>query len=166
MTHYVRPPHHELPRGTRQDGLGHDGASLNRRPRPSTAPPGLFAPAPEVVVEKAAPKKRVHPTVATGRPSRAKDGPPQRKVAEHGTLAGYHRHSRTDHTPPCEPCKAAKNQYERARHLPKAPKPPVECGSTAGYRRHRYAGEPTCDPCRDANAQAKRDERARRRDAA
>lgn len=160
MTHYVRPPHHELPKGTRTDGSGHDGSSLNRKPRPSTAPPGLLAPrAPEVIPEKAAPKKRTHPTVATGRPSRAKEGASQRKVAAHGTVAGYHRHSRTDHTPPCDACKAAHAEYRRNRSHTKGvtPRPVPECGTPSGYRRHRHVGEPTCQPCREANALKQRE---------
>lgn len=158
--HHVRPDHHELPRGTRTDGLGHDGASLDRRPKQSTAPAGLFAPAPEINPTKAvkAPKRRQKTTVAEGRPSRAKDGPRQiAKEAACGTLSGYNRHFRVTKTEPCDECKAAKNDYERARYKPQStPKPEPECGTTRGYRRHRTKGEPTCAPCKEANATAQR----------
>jgi hypothetical protein len=161
--HFVRPPHHELPRGNRFDNVGHD-AARTPQPRPSTAPAGLFAPAPEVVAEKVAPKRRQKTTLADGRPSRAKSGSRQiAKEAACGTHAGYHRHRRVTQTVPCDECKAAKNAYERSRHKPKAtPKPAPVCGTTRAYRLHRVNGEPTCEPCREANAKAQRERWQRR----
>lgn len=158
--HFVRPDHHNLPTGHRTDGAGHDTTSLNRRPRPSTAPPGLFAPAPEVIVEKAVkakPKKKVK-TVAEGRPSRAKSDRTVPREAICGTVGGYHRHFRITKTAPCDPCREARNAYARSRSkaTPAAPKPAPPCGTTAAYRRHRTNGEPTCEPCREANAAAQR----------
>lgn len=32
----------------------------------------------------------------------------------------------------------------------------AQCGTTSGYQRHRYLGEPTCPPCRAAQAEAQR----------
>lgn len=42
------------------------------------------------------------------------------------------------------------------------PRDPATCGTTAGYRRHRRAGEPTCDACREAQRLVSRRSRAKR----
>lgn len=56
-------------------------------------------------------------------------------------------------------------RYERrtgiVRPRPK-PRDPATCGTTAGYRRHRRAGEATCDDCREAQRLASRRSRAKR----
>lgn len=43
--------------------------------------------------------------------------------------------------------------------------PARECGTEAGYMRHRRAGETPCEPCRLAQNAARRDRRRRRREA-
>lgn len=146
--HFVRPPHHELPAGTRHDGAGHDGMSLNRRPRKSTAPPGLFAPAPEVVVEKTvkAPKRRQKTTIASGRPSRAKG---TKKVAECGTDSGFKKHWR-EGTERCQPCKDAHRDAARkydALRRGRRVYVREHCGSAAGIAEHLRRRERRCDVC-------------------
>lgn len=39
-------------------------------------------------------------------------------------------------------------------------RPPVACGTPAGYEKHRRNGETICDPCRDARNEYRRDQRA------
>jgi hypothetical protein len=161
--HYIRPDHHELPRGHRTDGAGHDATSLNRRPRQSTAPAGLWAPAPEVVAEKAVKPKQP-------RPSRAK--PPterkQRSLPAHGTLSGYSRHKRLKEDV-CEPCAEANRVHKREYNKRwNATKPKrvrktyvrPDCGTQAGYDSHRAHKERACDACRAAHNEHQRDKRS------
>lgn len=147
--HHIRSGGRELPKGTRTDGVGHDGASLNRRPKASTAPAGLFAPAPEVVVKPKPPKVR------KPRPSRAKnpaDYKP-RKAAVCGTDSGYKKHHR-EGTETCEPCRRAhavvQQKYNAQRPKRKQYVRP-NCGTREGYDSHRSHKERACDPCRLAH---------------
>lgn len=141
MTHYVRPPHHELPRGTRTDGLGHDGTSLARPPRKSTAPPGLFAPAPEVVVAK-----RVKAPVKDG------SGSNEARRRPCGTEAAAKRHVRSGE-PLCDVCQAGRDARRKTPYRPKRTTTPGQrCGTKQGYEDHLAHGETTCQPCKDAMA--------------
>jgi hypothetical protein len=59
--------------------------------------------------------------------------------------------------------KAAYQRQWRASHgaVTGAVGAPVRqpCGTVAGYRRHRKAGEDACQPCKDANAEKARNRR-------
>ena len=48
-----------------------------------------------------------------------------------------------------------------AKRAPTKPRPP--CGTQAGRRSHSYYGEPICDACYDADAEAKRAYRKRKK---
>lgn len=169
VPHHVRPNHHELPHGSRFDGAGHDGESLNRPPRLSTAPAGLWAPAPEVVPEKAVkPVKRRSPRPSTesGRPSRAKPKglhKTRRKFVGNrcGERLGYDDHLlRGEET--CQRCRDAmaadaRRRYADNKAKPREPaQPHPQCGTTAGRATHRRNGEECCDPCRLARNTADR----------
>jgi len=39
-----------------------------------------------------------------------------------------------------------------SKNLPKPARVKAECGTTAGYIRHRKEGQPYCEPCKEANA--------------
>jgi hypothetical protein len=158
--HHVRPDHHPLPTGSRTDGVGH--VPFTPRPKPSTAPPGLWAPAPEVVTEKAVKVRKPSPTTASGRPSRAK--PPHErkvKVATCGTDSGYKKHLR-DKTPTCTPCREAHNVTVRAYDRNRVRKQYVraDCGTETGYSGHRTRKERICAPCREAHNVKQRERRA------
>lgn len=157
--HHVRPPHHELPRGHRYDGVGHD-ATHTPRPRLSTAPPGLFAPAPEVVAEK---------VVKPPKPKRIKPASqrPPRPIAACGTVSGYSRHRRLKEEV-CEPCRLANREHKREYNRKHAKSQPTrvrkqyvrgECGSESGYSAHRTHKERICDACREAHNGKQRDRR-------
>ena len=82
-------------------------------------------------------------------------------LARCGTYSNYRQHLRVG-TQTCEPCRQAKNAYEREREarnrlgiIRKPVKPvfdPNKCGSLKGYGQHRNQGVPMCDGCRQANA--------------
>jgi len=157
--HYVRPPHSPLPQGHRYDGVGHDGIRT-QAPAPSTAPPGLWKPAPEVVAK---PK----PASRTPRPSRAKPASEHkpRTPAEHGTDSGYKRHNRAG-TEACGPCREAHRIVARryAANRPRVRRQPerADCGTEAGYDAHRARKERICDPCRLEHNAKQRERRATR----
>jgi hypothetical protein len=154
--HYVRPDHHELPFGNRQDGQHEPRLP---KPRQSTAPAGLFAPAPEVVAEKAVrPKRRQSPDYV--RPSRATG---VRKVAECGTDAGYHRHLKVTKTSPCEACREAHKVKGRERSGAKPLPVLAPCGTEKAYRRHLRRRETPDEQCVAAHRVAQREADARRR---
>ena len=138
--HYVRPDHHPLPRGHRFDGVGHEPQTP--QPRPSTAPPGLYAPAPPInpaKAVKAAPRKRAPKPSATGR-----------EPAPCGTDAAYRRHIKNG-DPKCLPCRDAHNRtnarYDRhgranSTHVRE------HCGTEQGLAEHSRRKERMCDKCR------------------
>jgi hypothetical protein len=94
----IRPPHPELPHGTRNDRVGHTGTV--RTPRPSTAPAGLWAPAPEVVVK---PKRRANLSQA-GNVAR---------MSPCGTETAAKRHQRNGQQ--CDVCAAAREARKTPR---------------------------------------------------
>lgn len=143
MTHYVRPDHYPLPRGTRTDGLGHDGSSLARKPKQSTAPAGLFAPAPEVIVAKAVKAKSTAGLTQSSNSARQKPC---------GTEPAAKRHVRNGE-PLCAECQAGRDARRRTPARPRRFTTPGErCGSVRGYEDHLTRGETTCQPCKDAMA--------------
>lgn len=148
--HFVRPDHHPLPTGSRDDGIGHD-ATITRPPKKSTAPPGLWAPAPEVVVEKAKPKTKA-PAVIKPR-SRVKPDKERKiaRVATCGTRSGYDRHQRNGEKA-CDPCRLAVNAAKREYEQRRKGRPPVvrerpPCGTWQGRKAHRWRKEEPCEPC-------------------
>ena len=70
-----------------------------------------------------------------------------------GTAAGYQAHIKRK-LPPCEPCKAAKREYDNDRNRklgrPERKRRPQGCGTQAGYDKHLREGEPACDDCKAA----------------
>lgn len=80
-----------------------------------------------------------------------------------GTYAASQRHYR-DGEPLCEPCKAAKSEYETAKRAATFhPKPEAECGTYAGAVKHRREGEKVCDPCRLAQNEYQKQYRRKRK---
>lgn len=145
--HFVRPDHHPLPTGTRHDALGHDGTSTARRPRQSTAPAGLWAPAPEVIREKAVkPKKQPSGNAA--------------RLAPCGSETAAKRHKRNgevdaDGQITCRVCidgRKARRTTNRKLKPVKPIAPGSRCGSRLGYDDHIKFGEKTCAECKKAMA--------------
>ena len=90
---------------------------------------------------------------------------PDAPVWPHGTYTGYGRH-RSAGEQPCEPCRAAGNEYKNRRRKTATPefaddvKP---CGTSAAYRRHLRHGERVDEACRLASARETADRKARTR---
>lgn len=149
--HFVRPVHHELPRGSRWDGAGHDGASLNRQPRKSTAPAGLFAPAPEVIREKQTQPRNTEGLSQSGNLAR------QRPC---GTETAAKRHKRNGEVDDkgqitCQVCidgRAQRRQDNRPANSARPATPGARCGTKQGYDDHLKRGEEKCQPCKTAMA--------------
>lgn len=77
-----------------------------------------------------------------------------------GTMAAARRHWRYGEVP-CEACRAAELEYQRARKG-SVPFRPAVCGTVGGYRKHLKAKERPCGECRAANAENMRQYKARR----
>jgi hypothetical protein len=137
--HYVRPDHHPLPFGNRQDGQHEPRLP---KPRQSTAPAGLFAPAPEVIAAKAVKPKRS----PSPRPSRATG---ESANLEHGTDYLYGK-CRQRPEGACAECKEA-HRLQTARY-PRKRSTTVfvheGCGTPVGIEKHRARREKQCDACR------------------
>lgn len=112
--------------------------------------------------------------------------PPRKTVAECGTYSGYYRHIRRAEEP-CQPCRGAKNSYDRSQRAEKRaalPSPPVrgiprgsaqvggvpaaprEHGTARGARQHWKYREPLCGDCRAAYNAWQAEHRAHTRAAA
>jgi hypothetical protein len=78
-----------------------------------------------------------------------------------GTRNGYRAHHRRGELP-CEKCRDAHREYERARYQP-APRQRAVCGTETAYKRHRSHGEDVCEACRIAHNAYERDRKAVRR---
>lgn len=160
----LAPAHNPLPRGHRLDGIGHEGTLHERPVRGSTAPPGLWAPAPEVVKAKAVKAKK--PKAKRVRAVRPRSTAPRANKAECGTDSGYKKHTR-EKTPVCDPCRLAHNErnrrYSAADGRSRKQYVRAECGTQQGYDGHRSRKERVCDECRLAH---NGHQRARRRSAA
>ena len=88
--------------------------------------------------------------------------PPARQPTEPcGTYAACQRHYRHGETP-CDPCRAARNAYERSRR-PKNPRPGAVCGTYAGYQKHYLRDDQPCRSCKDAYNEYRRQHRAQKR---
>lgn len=73
-----------------------------------------------------------------------------RALAPHGTYAAFQRHMYHAEDP-CQPCRDASSEYQRARRGSDGQHRRVaECGTESGYNRHRRNGETVCDPCQEA----------------
>lgn len=83
-----------------------------------------------------------------------------RQLKPCGTAAAARRHYRYGEQP-CDACRRAELEYQRARKGYKPFRPAV-CGTVAGYRRHHRNGEEPCAECRAANARSMREYKARR----
>ena len=84
-----------------------------------------------------------------------------------GTSFGAGRHY-YHNEPACEECREANRRYQRERSRAGGVQPMklAPCGTEGGYKKHRRHGEDACDECRRAAADAARDRRRRRRNAA
>jgi hypothetical protein len=86
-------------------------------------------------------------------------------VWPHGTYTGYGRH-RSAGEQPCEPCRAAGNEYKRFHRKNAAPESADDmkpCGTSAAYRRHTRHSERVDEACRQANVRDTADRKARKR---
>ncbi len=94
-----------------------------------------------------------------------KDAPVKRDSC--GTAFGAGRHY-YHNEPACEECREANRRYqeERSRAASVQPMRLAPCGTESGYSRHRRHGEDACDECKQAVADAARDRRKHRRNAA
>jgi hypothetical protein len=150
MTHWVRPAHHPLPSGHRLDNIGHD-ATRSPQPRPSTAPAGLFAPAPEVVREKVA-----KPRAKRVRPPRTPAAPRQATLKPCGTVAAYRRHL-AHNEKPCAACKSARAENDCGRdrgYRTNTVKTREQCGTDLGPAEHARRKERLCVQCRSSRTTA------------
>jgi len=91
--------------------------------------------------------------------AKPKPAPRPEVVREHGTRAGYLQHRRR-REPACAGCLTAQTRHTRSRRVEAgaATVPATaeverlaDCGTHAGYVRHRAAGEVPCVDCADAN---------------
>lgn len=159
----LAPAHNPLPRGARFDQVGHGDILHNRPRKQSTAPAGLFAPAPEAVKVRPKPPRNTRP--------------PVREPAKCGTDSGYRRHHRFN-TEVCEPCRQAHKDRTRidngnrsarkSRAKSTGPRSAAarqqrgnRCGTRPGYDDHIKLRTPSCGPCRAALAAYRRDVYAR-----
>jgi len=84
------------------------------------------------------------------------------RVSKCGTQAGYVGHQKNGEEP-CDPCRAAKTEYDRARWRKSHPVPRIaKCGTPSGANRHRRLNEEVCSDCRAAE----REYRSRRKEQA
>lgn len=83
-----------------------------------------------------------------------------RELKPCGTFAAARRHWRNGEDP-CDACREAELEYQRAR-LGYKPFKAAACGTVSGYRRHWRNGEQACPECNAANAEATRKYKARR----
>ncbi len=66
-----------------------------------------------------------------------------------GTTAGWSWHIRFK-TEICDPCKAARAEYQKANYKPRPPRKTATCGTYGGYMSHTRKKTPPCDACREA----------------